>query len=229
MGDIKKSYWLKSFLIWIIEVRLNRIDRKNRKRLTNHTPTLICPSCIGGYLYHWLRLEFRSPFINLFMDNDDFLTAMENFDEFIENPITEDKSGLFGYPVGIGVHGERIHFLHYPDFATAIDVWNNRKQRIDRSNMAVILSNLGCGIEGRRTGASPEEIYNEETAMVERFNKLPFRNKLVFSDKKINLPNVICFKHYKGFPKWDLFQLDKRSFLKRYIDQFDYVDFINHM
>ena len=222
-----KSSFLKSLLIKIIEIRLNYLDNKNRKRLKNLSPTLICPSCIGGYIYHWLNLEFRSPFINLFMENDDFLIAMENFDNFINGPIVEDKGSLCDYPVGIGVHGEKIHFLHYPNFATAIDMWNKRKLRIDKSNMAVMLTNLGCGIEGLRDGASPADVYQEEATVIERFNKLPFKNKLIFSDKKFDMPNVVYIKNYKGFPQWGLFRLNKRSFLKRYIDQFDYVNYLN--
>lgn len=213
----------------LIDVRLTRIDKRNRKRLVNLSPTLICPSCIGGYIYHWLELEFRSPFINLYMENYDFLTAMENFDEFINGPVTEDKSGICEWPVGIGMHGERIHFLHSPDFDTAIEQWNRRKKRIDPSNMAVMLTNLGCGIDGWREGATPEDIYREKVEVVERFNRLPFKNKLVFSDERIERPNVVHIKNYRGYPEWSLFKLDKKSFLKRYMDQFDYVDYLNNM
>ena len=45
----------------------------------------------GGVLYHWLGLKFNSPFINLFMSNNDFLFAMENFDDFLRTPIIEDQ------------------------------------------------------------------------------------------------------------------------------------------
>lgn len=227
MEGNRSMTFVKKILIKIISFRIERINRNNRARLTNTSPTLICPSCIGGFIYHWLGLQFRSPFINLFMENDDFITAMENFDEFFASPLVEDKSGLYEYPVGLGAHGERIHFLHYRDFATAVEAWDRRKARIDKSNMAVILSNLGCGIEGK--GKSREEVYRGKAAAVERFNRLPFKNKLVFSDEDIKLPGVVYFKHYKSYPQYDLFRLDRRSFLRRYIDRFDYVGFINSL
>lgn len=130
-----------------ITCRQERINAANRRRLINHTPTLICSNCTGGVLYHWLGLEFRSPFINLYMDNPDFLSAMEHFDEFIHADITEDTASDKPYPVGVGPRGERIHFMHYPDFATAKAKWIERRQRIDTDNMAVMLTNLGVGTE----------------------------------------------------------------------------------
>ena len=35
-----------------------RINRKNRNKLTNLSPSLVCSNCTGGFLYHWLRLRF---------------------------------------------------------------------------------------------------------------------------------------------------------------------------
>ena len=36
------------------------------------------------------------------MTPDDFIMAMEHFEEFIEYPITEKKDIKLGYPIGIG-------------------------------------------------------------------------------------------------------------------------------
>ena len=65
---------------------------------------------------------------------------MENFDEFIAGEIIEDKNSGLNYPVGIAVHGERIHFMHYPDFDNALLKWNERKARINQNNMAIMLT-----------------------------------------------------------------------------------------
>lgn len=80
------------------------------------------------------------------MDNKEFLTVLENFDEFIDNEIIEDTNTELSYPVGIGCHGERIHFMHYKSFSDAISKWDERKKRIDRNNMAVMLTNFGSGL-----------------------------------------------------------------------------------
>lgn len=129
-------------LTFLVSIRQKCINRKNRSRLVNKKPTLICSNCTGGVLYHWLGLQFNSPFINLYMDNPDFIIAMENFDEFIQGDIKEYTDNTLNYPVGIGCHGEKIHFMHYSSFPEAISKWNERKQRINKENMAVMLTNF---------------------------------------------------------------------------------------
>lgn len=77
------------------------INKRNRAKLTNYEPTLICSNCLGGFLYHWLGLRFMSPFINLYLTNDDFLLALENWNFFINCQIQEDLESDTSYPVGI--------------------------------------------------------------------------------------------------------------------------------
>ena len=123
----------------------NHINEANQKRLKNKEFTLICSNCTGGVLYKWLNLEFKSPFINLYMDNHDFITALENFDEFIDSEIVEDFNSGKKYPVGIGIHGERIHFMHYKDFKSAKTKWKERCSRINRKNIIIMMTNFGSG------------------------------------------------------------------------------------
>ena len=120
-----------------------QINENNRKRLTNTEPTLICSNCTGGMLYHWLGLKFRSPFINLYMTPEDFITALEHFDFFISGEITEVKESGKGYPVGRACDGTYIHFMHYSTFAEAITAWNRRKLRMDMNNAGIMLANGG--------------------------------------------------------------------------------------
>lgn len=117
-------------------------NAKNRARLTNHEPTLICNNCTGGILYHWLGLQFRSPFINLYLTTADFLSALERLADFLSAPIDEVKDSRYPYPVGRSqCHGELLHFMHYDSFTEAYQKWNERKQRINWDNMGVMLTN----------------------------------------------------------------------------------------
>lgn len=216
---------LKKLLIKYIDYRLENINNYNRKNLINKDFSIIASNCLGGFMAHWLGLEFKSPFVNLFFNNQDFLTALENFDEFMKSPIIELKDSPHSYPIGIGIHGEKIHFSHYKDFNTAMDYWNKRKKRIDRDKMIIMLSNLGCGIESPEK--SDKEIYEEELQIIERFNLLPFKNKIAFSGYNFKLPNVVYVKGYSDLPGHHLFELNKKNFFKRYIDQFDYVAYLN--
>lgn len=207
--------FFRNFINW----RQKIINARNKKRLINLTPSLICSNCTGGMLYHWLGLQFRSPFINLYMDNYDFLTALENFDEFIESEIIEDTKSNYPYPLGIGPHGEKIHFMHYPDFKTAVTKWNQRRTRIDRNNMAVMLTNLGCGLTSE----------NDTINIIRRFNELPFEHKIILCGERISANNVFYLKGYEKVSKNKNIFATKTIFGIRYIDQFDYVEFINNL
>ena len=131
------------FVTVIKNMLQKRINQKNRKRLFNYTPTIIASNCTGGFLYHWLGLEFKSPSINLYMTPEDFLTAMENFEKFINTPIYEFENDEYDYPVGIGVCDTKIHFMHYSTFDSAMIAWNRRRKRMDMQNACVIFSNWG--------------------------------------------------------------------------------------
>lgn len=194
-----------------------RIDIKNKNRLTNFTPTLVCSNCTGGYIYHWLGLKFKSPFINLFLWPKDFITALENWDEFLSSDLYEINSGL-PYPVGkIETAGGSvfIHFMHYNSFQEAYCKWNNRKLRMDKdpNKIGFMLTN-----------------WENDISLLHRFDKLPFKNKIAFTP--IEVGNISSTFRLKGLDK---IKSPKQVFYtsnyngKRFIDQFDYVNFINNL
>lgn len=76
------------------------------------------------------------------MTNNDFISAMENFDEFISTEIIEECNSSKNYPIGIGYGGCRIHFMHYKTFEEARQKWDERKQRINKDNMAIWITNF---------------------------------------------------------------------------------------
>lgn len=192
----------------------NRLNKKNQRRLNNITPTLVCSNCAGGYIYHWLGLQFRSPFINLFLSPEDFVKALENFDEFIDTPIEELLASGESYPIGIGAYGIKIHFMHYGNFSEALLKWNERKKRIDKDNMGIILSNVS------------KELYGGE--LLKRFDALPYKHKVVFVTEEMeDIKSAIYLRHYKPEKK-NLYRTISLTG-KRCIDYFDYVRFINDL
>ena len=211
---------LKKRLQDFAKKRSKRIDEKNRKRLENQTPSIICGNCLGGFIYSWLGLQFCSPFINLFLSNEDFISALENWDTFIQSPVVEFPTEEFSYPVG-SVNGIKLHFMHFASFDEAVAAWERRKQRMNPDNMCVMFSNF-CG----------------DPLILERFEKLPFRHKVVFVDsKEMKTPSAFYIKGFRFYKKMlaffklkavpNLFQLQNIFTGKRFIDQFDYVAFLN--
>lgn len=191
------------------------INKLNRKNLINKTPTLITGNCIGGFLYHWLGLKFNSPTINLFITNSDFIKMLENFDEFIKVPLKPFYNHDKKYPVAQGYLGIKIFFQHYKNFDSAIKMWNKRIKRIDKQNMGIILP----------------YITKEDTDLIERFNNLPYKNKLAFTPDHIDKENFIMIKNLNDGvygKRKALFDL-KNILGKRYIDSFNYVDWINNL
>lgn len=197
------------------------INWRNRIKLTNKTPTIIASNCTGGFLYHWLHLKFNSPFINLWMSNDDFITAMENFDNFINIPLEECHDSGMSYPVGIGYKGTKIYFQHYKTWEEATAKWEERKKRINPDNMVVMLSNF--------KGILANSDYDDET-LIRRFNRLNFKNKIIFVDRPFpQYSNCVYIKDWHPENGVNVFDWNKNDFYKRYIDQFDYVKFLNNL
>lgn len=197
------------------------INRINRFRLKNFTPTIISSNCMGGIISHWLGIRFNSPFINLWMTNDDFITAMEHFDEFIATPLVECQNTSVDYPVGTGYMDTKIYFMHYDNWEEAFNKWEQRKKRIDKDNIAVFLSNF--------RGIDAESKYDIDT-IITRFNKLNFKNKIIFVDKPYpQYQNCVYLKDYHPEMGINVFDINKKDFYRRYIDQFDYVKFLNNL
>lgn len=204
---------MKMVKAWL-DFRHKVINQKNIERLINTTPSLICSNCTGGFIYHWLGLQFRSPFINLFLTDEDFVLALENWDEFIRYDIIEDILSDKPYPVGVGYKNIRIHFMHYVSFVDAKHKWVERCKRIDNNNIGFMLTNWGGDI-----------------AVLQRFNSLPFKHKVVFVDTPYDNELKSCF-YLRNFSKYK--RQGKNIYItqnvlngKRFIDQFDYVAFIN--
>lgn len=189
------------------------INRRYRKRLKNTNVTLITSNCAGGIIYHWLGLKFNSPFINLWLTNDDYIRALENFDDFINTPILECKTENVDYPVGIGWGGIKIYFMHYDTFENAYSKWKERIKRIHRENMCVRFTN-----------------WSGDESILERFDKLPFKNKIIFVNK--NYTEYKSSIYLPGFEKKSgVGQIWKTKNIvgKRYIDQFDFVEYLNNV
>lgn len=146
------------------------------------------------------------------MTPEDFVSALENFDEFIDTPIRELKDSGNEYPVGVGALGIKVHFMHYKSFDEAVTKWNERKKRIDKNNMGVILANYA----------------GEGHDLLKRFDALPYEHKVVFVPEPMeDIKSAFYLKKYNPRNK-NLYRTISITG-KRCIDQFDYVGFINSL
>lgn len=178
----------------------------NRIGLKNRNFTIVSNNCWGGFIYQRYGLQYRTPFIGLFIFAPDYIKLLQNLEgylkkdlEFIDfytskyiGEITK-KDNYKEYPIAI-LGDIEIHFLHYKNNQDALEKWERRLERVNYNNMLVKFSD--------------RDLCNDK--LIESFDKLPFKNKLCITAKKYDLESVVQF---------DIFES------KEYVEnEWDYVD-----
>lgn len=186
------------------------IDVKNRRRLTNHSMSVISINCNGAFILHDLGEQFRSPFVNLYLEPADFLKYLQNMSHYMQADlgfIQTDKA----YPVG-KLDDLTIHFMHYHSEKEAKEKWEARTKRINRDNLFIMMTD--------RDGCSYKNLAE--------FDRLSFKHKVVFTHKPY--PELKSAFYIKGFEAdsqvGDLYEFSGWNGQKFY-DQFDYVSWFN--
>jgi uncharacterized protein (DUF1919 family) len=137
---------------------------------------------------------------------------LENLPWYLEQPLVPCKDDRFDYPCGM-VGDVEIRFNHYKTFEEAAAKWNARKQRIDWNNLFII------GIDGD----------NCTYDSLRRFDALPYPNKVIFTHKPYpEFPSAHCLPGFEALGGIGRATDFKDQFLiRRYMDQFDYISFLN--
>ncbi len=190
-----------------------------RKRNKNSNPTIVCNNCVAGVIYHNLNLRFTSPTINLFIKGEEYLEFVKNFKYYSECDLEEVTDTSVGYPVGKLIAKDQdhqdihIYFQHYSSFSEAKSKWIERYARVNWDNIYYIW-------EFYDTLYDPKLMY--------AFDQLALENKMILAHRKFeNLKNcyvLSCYKDDKPIAK--ILEHDGMSG-KRYLDEFDYVSFLN--
>lgn len=168
-------------------------------------------------ILHDLGLRFDTPTINLNISPKEFLLFITYLQEYIACELKELHTIKYTYPIGIlsiqdkgNVH---IHFMHYTTFWEAKKKWEERKARIHWNNVFVLLE-----------GAFFDKEIIDACAHVE------------YPLSVMGICDADYEKHYKfyhGFKWYNNWypgkSLDYKQLfgLKRYLDDFDYISFLN--
>lgn len=211
--DFKKmrSDWARQYRL-LLRMKLNYINRKN---LLNRDFSIICSNCVGGVISHDLGLQFKSPTVDLFLYPDDYLKFIYHLKYYLSVlDMHEDRemTEKLGYPVGI-LDDIKLYFGHYSDFKSARDKWYERSQRVNFDNLYfMMIERDGCTEENLR-----------------KFDEFPASHKVVFTksvrtDLKSSyyIPGSVVNHHVM-----DLVGYKNRVTGRRWIDDFDYVKFLN--
>lgn len=180
-----------------------------RHRLRNHDFSIICSNCAGGVISHRLGKAFRSPTVNLWMRQRDFLRLAADLKTYMSYEL-EFVESEYDYPVA-RLNDVFIYFNHSKSSAEAAADWSRRKARINYENLFLLMYDR-------------EDLTLEELREIE---KIPCRGKIVFSDKeRPELDYVVTMKttdRPMGAQCMDKNWLGIRSFER----QFDFVKWLN--
>ena len=188
------------------------LNSENKKRLSNRNFTILCNNCVGGVILHELGERFNSPTVNLFFDAEDYIKFLEKLDYYLSQTLVEVQSDK-DYPVA-KLDDITIYFMHYPSFDEAKTIWEKRTARINRDNLYVILV--------QQNGCTEE--------LLKKFDELPYMYKLALTARQT--PEIKCSYYISGSeqPNGDVMDLCKykgKFTGRRWIDDYDYVGFLN--
>nr|WP_325182954.1 DUF1919 domain-containing protein [uncultured Oscillibacter sp.] len=199
----------------LVKREYDRFLAKRRARLRRSDFSIICTNCIGGVMYHDLSLEFLTPTVNLTISMPDLVKLAGNLKWYMEQPLLELDLGK-PYPVaqlGEGDDSIQVDFIHYDTFQDAQEKWEERKRKINYDRLVLIgAEKQGCNYE-----------------ILRRFDQLPWPNKLIFT--RVPYPEFSSACYIKGFEDQSelgtLTNFKPQFFKRRYMDDFDYVSFLN--
>ena len=163
----------------IMVFSLPMFDMEEYVQFVNKKVSIISNHCWGGFTYHSLKAEFLSPFINMFIPQADYIRLLESFDAYMNEKVkyykNEYESNLKReYPVAL-LGDIELHFNHYKSFEEAEQKWYERKQRMNEERLFV-------------------EMQTDSEELAERFDKLPFKQKVVFVPFETKLTSAISLK-----------------------------------
>ena len=146
--------------------------------------------------------------------SNDFIKFCENLEYYINCEIKPVEQNKFDYPVA-QIDDILLYCMHYDSFEEVKEKWEERKKRINYDNLFFIMS--------ERDGCTIEDIIN--------FDNLPYKNKVIFVHEPMPdiksayyIPNTETVENGKNcVVPLSEFKDDK----KRYIDDFDYISFLN--
>ena len=208
---------LKKIYHSVMEIPRTLSYKKLRKKLKNSDFSIIASDCFGGLVYHNLGQKFNSPTINLSFPQNDFYQFVLHLKEYLDTELIEVEDNSVSYPVGsLTYHDQtvRINFMHYKSFEEAKNKWNERKQRINFSNLYIIQT-VARGITQE---------------YLDQFSALPYPNKLLithnndFQCECMVTHDIFSKKNYEN---GEILRYKSMLSTRRHMDDIDYVSFLN--
>lgn len=226
MRDYMKNI-VNKFLIVVetIKIKIRRkyilITAKKRSLLLRKKKfTIISNNCWGGFVYQSYNLPYQTPTIGMFFMAKDYIKFITNIHKYLAIDKFEEvapenskwyqllcnKPNFGRYPIA-KLDDIELHLLHYSSVDEAEKKWNQRKKRIDFSNIIFKFSEMNDCEESDIVdfqninyknkicfiSANYENIKNDYTIVVSRKvnNGLKSSCEPIGNSKKININDFI--------------------------------------
>lgn len=197
---------------WINRMRRHRLNLKKRRELTNHDFSLIANNCNGAFICHDLGLQFKSPFVNLWMPAADYIKMLGDLEGYLGAELQFVQDTDKPYPVG-KLRDLTIYFQHYKTQEEARQKWTQRLSRLNKDKLFVLLTETDdCTYEH-----------------LQAFASMPYQNKAALTHKPYpEFPFAVPLEEYRelGYVG-KCYRYVSRFSGVRYYDDFDYVGWFN--
>lgn len=200
----------------LIREYFNKIMRlililKKRKNIRNKDLSIISSNCIGGVLYKELGLKFNSPTINLYFYPKDYIRFLSNLKYYLQLDLVFIKEKNISFPIAM-LGDIKIYFMHYQTEDEAKLKWKQRCKRVNFNNLYIIM-------------VEKDECTEEEIAM---FDKLPYKNKVIFTHKKFDkYKSSFYITGYEEKKEIGNLMEFRNLVGEKYYDEFDFVKWFN--
>ena len=173
-----------------LEIKMKQfyVCYKRRHQLKGTDFSIISNNCWGGMIYQYFGLKYLTPTVGLFIMDDDYIRFLENLEYYLAQPIKfighsqsryqsvlgKESTAKNDYPIGL-LGDVEIHFLHYHSEEEALKKWNKRLTRLNKNRLLVKWSQRST----------------DSTELLDKFEQLPFKNKICFTKYPRNNPIFI--------------------------------------
>ena len=109
------------------------LNEQNKKKLTNKDFTIISSNCNGSLMLSDLGMQFKSPFVNLYVRPSHFIQYLTNIEHYRNCKLEFVKDKKEKFPIAY-LDDVEIRFLHYTSEKDAEEKWVERTQRMNMQN-----------------------------------------------------------------------------------------------
>lgn len=161
------------------------------KKLVDKDTSIITPNCFAGRIMQDLGMKYNTPTLGLYFMYPDYIEFLSHLEfylketkiQFVEHskyPLGDERRAKWKhwYPIGLLDGKVEIHFLHYYSEAEAAEKWYRRAKRVNFEKLLVI------GMD--------QNLCTKQD--MQKFDRMPFRNKVFFSSRKIE-GNSVVYMH----------------------------------